>query len=71
VVRVPVFLFLELVIVELVVREVVVVLAVQIGKGARTFTEESVVVALLEFPRLAKPARSSFSGHVVTCLGVR
>jgi hypothetical protein len=33
VVRVPVFLFLELVIVELVVREVVVVLAVKSARG--------------------------------------
>ena len=30
--------------------------------------EESVVEALLELARLAEPTRSSFSGHVVTCL---
>src|ERR1700752_4126049 len=71
VVGVPVLFFLVLVLVEVLVLEVVVVLAVQVGKAAGTFAKEAVVVALLEFPRLTEPARSSFSGHVVTCLGVR
>src|SRR4029079_14524793 len=71
VVGVPVLFFLVVVLVEVVVVEVVVVLAVEVGKAAGTLAKQPVVVALLEFPRPTEPARSSFSGHVVTCLGVR
>jgi hypothetical protein len=69
-VRVPVLVVLEFVLEFVVIVKVVVGLAVQVGQSARTFPEQSIVVALLEFTRFAEPARSSFSGHVVTCLGV-
>ena len=40
-----------------------------VGERAGAFAEQPVVVALLELARLAETASSSFSGHVVTCLG--
>ena len=41
-----------------------------VRQRAGAFPEQAVVVALLELARLAETASSSFSGHVVTCLGV-
>src|SRR5690242_1796727 len=69
VVRIPVFFFL---VVPLVV-EVVVLrdgVFVYVGESARAFTEQAVVVPLLELARFTEAARSSFSGHVVTVLRV-
>src|SRR4029077_5778261 len=73
----PALVFLQRVVVEgivvpLVVVGVVVVFGVRVevdvGEGAGAFTEQAVVEALLQFPRFAEPASSSFSRHVVTCL---
>ena len=41
------------------------------ARRAGAFPEQAVVEALLELARFAEPARSSFSGHVVTCLRSR
>ena len=73
----PALVFLQRVVVEgvvvpLVVVDVVLVFGVRVevdvGEGAGAFTEQAVVEALLQFPRFAEPASSSFSRHVVTCL---
>src|SRR5689334_24994832 len=50
--------------------EFLVVLGVlgDVSERARTFGEKTVVVPLLELSCLAEPARTSFSGHVFTCL---
>ena len=55
---------------SIVVVEVVGALAVDVGQRAGALPEQPVVEALLELARFTEPARSSFSGHVVTCLGV-
>src|SRR3954471_4182907 len=62
VVVVPVVLVVELVVVLRVSVEV------DVGERARALAEQPVVEALLQFPRFAEPASSSFSRHVVTCL---
>ena len=69
VVGVPVLVFV-LVVPLVVVVDVLVGLLGDVGERAGAFAEQPVVVALLELPRFTEPARSSFSGHVVTCLGV-
>src|SRR5438270_6987781 len=69
VVRVPVLFF----VLELVLELVVIVGALvvtYVREGARAFPEQPVVVPLLELSRFTEAARSSFSGHVVTCLEV-
>src|SRR3954447_7016691 len=72
--------FLQRVVVEgvvvvpvvLVVELVVVVLGIcaefDVGERAGALAEQPVVEALLQFPRFAEPASSSFSRHDVTCL---
>src|SRR5215831_7183687 len=71
VIRVPVlFLVVVPVVLELVVVFFDQFVVGHVGEGARTFPEQPVVVPLLELARFTKAARSSFSGHVVTCLGV-
>src|SRR4029077_20027893 len=59
-------------VVPLVVEVVVLIggVFVDIGERARAFAEQAVVVPLLELARFTEAARSSFSGHVVTCLRV-
>ena len=65
-----------LVVVELVVEVVVIVEFVVVARlrdvreRAGALPEQPVVVSLLELARFTEPACSSFSGHVVTCLGV-
>src|SRR6478736_5917277 len=69
VVRIPVLFFL---VVPLIVEVVVLIggVFVDICECARAFAEQAVVVPLLELARFTEAARSSFSGHVVTCLRV-
>src|SRR5881397_3616718 len=69
VVRIPVFFFL---VVPLVVEVFVLIgrVFVDIRERAGAFPEQAVVVPLLELARFTEAARSSFSGHVVTCLRV-
>ena len=70
VVRVPIVFVLVVELVIEVVVEVVGALAVYVGQRPGAFPEQAVVEALLERSRFSESARSSFSGHVVTCLGV-
>jgi len=71
VIRVPVLFFLVFpVVVELVVVFGFLGVRIYVGEGARAFAKEPVVIALLEAARLTKSSRTSFSGHVVTCLEV-